>query len=91
MDRIIQGSEAEFLSLIEKAVRNVLKDYVPVDNNASKAPADKKEAASYLNISITTLDQLLKSAQLPSFKIGRQVRIRWSDLESYVNQKGTGS
>ena len=87
MDRIIQGSEAEFLSIIEKALRNVMKDYVPVDNNASKAPANKKQAALHLGISISTLDQILKSSQLPSFTIGRQVRIRWNDLENYVNSK----
>lgn len=53
-----------------------------------KPPATRSQAKEFLNISLPTLDILLKTGQIPSFKIGRQVRINWSDLEAYVLKKG---
>ena len=50
-----------------------------------KAPATRIEACKFLNISLPTLVKLIHSGQLKSFNIGNRVRIRWSDLEAYVN------
>jgi len=55
--------------------------------NEIRAPATRQDACDYLNISIPTLYKLIKSNQLPTFFIGRSVRIRWSDLEDFVNKK----
>lgn len=52
-----------------------------------KRPATKSEACKYLGISIPTLDILLRTDQIKHFRIGRQVRINWADLENYVNQQ----
>jgi len=57
------------------------------DHPEVKPPATRQEACKFLNISLPTLDTLIKSNQIPCFSIGRQVRIRWCDLELYVNQK----
>lgn len=51
-------------------------------------PATRKEAGEFLGISLPTLDILLKTNQIKSFNIGRQVRINWSDLELYLEEKG---
>ena len=53
-----------------------------------KPPATRQEACRYLNISLPTLDHLISSGQLAAFNIGRQVRLRWPDIEAYINKKG---
>jgi excisionase family DNA binding protein len=89
MNRIIQASESEFLSLVEQAVRNVLKDYQPASTtDQPQPPATKKEAANYLGVSMPTLDALMRSGELKFFNIGRSVRLRWADIDAYINQKG---
>lgn len=61
---------------------------LPVSDQVEvKPPATRREACEFLNISLPTLDTLIRTNQIPSFCIGRQVRIRWTDLESYVNQQ----
>jgi excisionase family DNA binding protein len=52
-----------------------------------RAPATLKEACYFLNISIPTLRALIRSNQIPAFQIGRQIRIRWENLEDYLNSK----
>lgn len=55
----------------------------------------KNQASRYLNISIPTLDRLLKSGRGPTFiKVGNQVRFRPEDLADYLNansHKGTAA
>ena len=46
----------------------------------------RKESQDYLKISLSTLERLIKSGTLPAVKIGRQVRIKRSDLERYATQ-----
>lgn len=53
-----------------------------------KKPATRKEAADHLGVSLPTLDTLIKTEQLKAFNIGRQVRINWNDLDSFLNKKG---
>ena len=53
----------------------------------AKPPATRQEACRYLNISLPTLDHLISTGQLSAFNIGRQVRVRWHDIEAYVNKK----
>lgn len=90
MQVIIQTSQDELLKLVRDAVREELKNHSDTSLNntkslESKPPATRKEACKFLNISIPTLDKLIKSNQLPAFFIGRQVRIKWIDLDSYIN------
>jgi excisionase family DNA binding protein len=54
----------------------------------AKSPATRQEACKFLSISLPTLDKLIASGQILTFNIGRQVRIRWADIEAYVNKKG---
>lgn len=48
-----------------------------------QAPASRIEAARHLGISLPTLDTLIRTKQIKSFNIGRQVRIDWDELERY--------
>jgi excisionase family DNA binding protein len=89
MNRIIQASESEFLSIVEQATRNVLKDYQPASAvDQPQPPATKKQAAEHLCVSMPTLDALMRSGKLKFFNIGRSVRLRWTDIDAYINKKG---
>jgi excisionase family DNA binding protein len=48
---------------------------------------DSREAARRLSISPRTLWSLTKSGEIPSLKIGKSVRYRVSDLETWTEQK----
>ena len=48
---------------------------------------DPREAARRLSISPRTLFSLTKAAEIPSLKIGKSVRYRVSDLESWAERK----
>ena len=47
------------------------------------------EVAAYLRIGRTTAYELIKSGEIPSMKIGRQIRIFREDLLNYVKLSGT--
>lgn len=75
---------------LRAAMLDVLSELNLIESKAIqeiKAPANRYQASSFLSVSLPTLDVLLKTQQIPSFKIGKQIRINWSDLENYVNQK----
>ena len=48
---------------------------------------DAREAARRLSISPRTLFSLTKAGEIPSLKIGKSVRYRIADLESWAAQK----
>lgn len=53
------------------------------------APASREQAAGYLGVSKNTLDKIVNSGQLPSIRIGRQVRFKWVDIELYIERQKT--
>ena len=73
---------------LKSALIDVLSDLklIQIPDAEPKAPATRMEACKFLNISLPTLIKLIQSKQLPAFNIGNRVRIRWSDLEAYVNK-----
>ncbi|WDF79552.1 excisionase family DNA-binding protein [Mucilaginibacter sp. KACC 22773] len=86
--KMILATEAEIVGYFEQAVKNVFGQITPFSSlPAIKQPAKKKEAAAYLGISLSKLNELLRLNELPSFNIGRSVRINWTDLEAFVNKK----
>lgn len=89
MQTIIQTTSDELLQLVREAVREELRCHADQSLNGpeyvTKAPATRQQAAKFLNVSLPTLDKLIRSNQLTSFNIGRQIRIKWADLEAYVN------
>ncbi len=50
-------------------------------------PATRKEAAAFLKINVATLHNLIKSGQLKSFRLGRNVRIKWDDIYEFINDR----
>lgn len=50
-----------------------------------------QEVAQILNISKNTVYELIKRGELPSYRIGRKVRIDASDIEAYKNKSRTNA
>lgn len=81
-DRVFITSEEG----LKSALFDILSDFklIQLPDVEPKAPATRMEACKFLNISLPTLVKLIQTGQLKSFNIGNRVRIRWSDLEAYV-------
>ncbi len=62
----------------------------PVDSISFPAHLTKEQAATYLGISVATLDRLLHSGKIPYYKPGKSVRIEQKALTDYLltNKKG---
>ena len=43
-----------------------------------------EEAAEFLNMGMSTVYKLVSTKELPSFRIGRTIRIRREDLEKFI-------
>jgi excisionase family DNA binding protein len=73
---------------VETLINHLITGGNPANNTPaySEAPATRQHAASYLGVSLPTLDKLINSGQLKAFNIGRQVRIKWTDIQAYVNK-----
>ncbi|MDG0959592.1 helix-turn-helix domain-containing protein, partial [Bacillus paranthracis] len=50
-----------------------------------------EEVAKRLKVSKLTVYDLIKKGELPSYRIGRQMRIDAADLEQYIKQMKTGN
>jgi len=47
----------------------------------------KKQAAEYLNISIGTLEKLMREKELPYIKLERKVLFRKSDIDKFLEDR----
>lgn len=52
-----------------------------------KALLTLEEAASILSLSPRTLSRLLRRGEIPTVRIGRLVRVRTSDIHSWVERQ----
>lgn len=57
----------------------------------ANAGLSAQEVAEILNISKNTVYELIKRGELPSYRIGRKVRIDEKDIEEYKNRSRTGA
>ncbi|OOQ57123.1 helix-turn-helix domain-containing protein [Mucilaginibacter pedocola] len=87
METIIQASATEFIQMVRDAVREELSALKPTAREDRPA-ANKKEAAAALRVSLSTLERLIKSGEVPIFNIGKKVFIKNADIEAYLNKKG---
>ncbi len=78
----------EIRQLFREEMETFFKGFASRKDNSTRPPATRKEASIFLGVSLPTLDILIKTNQLQAFNIGRQVRINWNDLESFLNKKG---
>ena len=52
-----------------------------------RTPATRQTAAEYLGVSMGTIDNLVRSKQLKSCKVGRAIRFRWEALDEFINKR----
>lgn len=55
-----------------------------------KALLTLEEAAAILSLSPRTLSRLIRDGEIPTVRIGRLVRVRTSDLHSWVERRADG-
>ena len=60
---------------------------LPQQNIIEDELLEKPETAKRLKISKRTLDQWMRSGQVPFLKIGKTVRFRWNDVISHLQYK----
>ena len=48
-----------------------------------------KEVAGLLNVSLPYIYRLIRSGDLPFFRVGRTLRIRRKDVETYIEYRNT--
>ncbi|OLY91793.1 DNA binding domain-containing protein, excisionase family [Cnuella takakiae] len=51
----------------------------------------KKEAASYLRVSVSTLNRWKKAGTLKGHKAGRQTRYKPEEIQAFLNNQTTNS
>jgi excisionase family DNA binding protein len=49
------------------------------------------EVAIYLNVSEVTVRRKIKSGDLAASRIGKQIRIRWADVENLIGLRSAAS
>ena len=47
----------------------------------------KKQTAEYLNVSLGTLEKLMREKKLPYVKLERKVLFRLSDINKFINDR----
>ena len=63
-------------------------DTTPLANGQRKAAIlSRKEAASYLGISVRTLDRVQEGRVIPFVLVGKRRRYLLSDLDSYITSR----
>ena len=64
-------------------------DAPPQDLMASGPLLSRQEAADALNVSKATIYRLVRSGELPAFRVGAQIRLAQTDIENYLRQLPT--
>jgi len=81
---LIPISLDDFKTMINESVTNAVKSQVTpkISDSYSQLPdyLTRKEAAKVLNISITSLDYIVKDARLTKYRNGRFVRFKKSEV-----------
>lgn len=47
----------------------------------------KEQAAKHFQVALRTIDTWMEQGYLPYYKVGRAVRIRWTDVQKYWDEK----
>ncbi len=72
------------LHSLEKRVEALEAALAQQNARQSEAVLSLNEAASYLRCSYLTILRMIKDGRLPSYKMGRRVLVKRSDVEAYA-------
>ena len=84
MQTVIQATPGEFIEMVRQAVREELKNLSVEQNALQKSGFNKKEAAKYLNVSLSTLERLIKGRAFVIYRIGKRIFIKKEALDNYL-------
>lgn len=88
MEKLFIATRSEMLDLIKEGVMIALGNMQPRPEKINDDRAGTRiEVATRLKISLSKLDQMTKTGELKSFRMGRGVRYKWSVIEEYYNKK----
>lgn len=85
---ILQGiKKDDLVNEISLAVMNKITNVIPENEKSIEPLKDRKEASSYLRISLRKLDELTLRGEIKYYKIDSSVRFRQIDLDAFVSKK----
>lgn len=85
--KFIQVTPDELKRLVREAVREELTTKRPA-NDPDVVYMTPKQVAEILNCSTRSVQRLATAKELPSRRVGRDLRFRRVDVEAYLAQKG---
>jgi len=88
MSQIVLIDTDELLSMIKKAVRDGITDYVPYPSPTANSPKlmTRNQAAEYLGVSPNTVTLYNKQGKISAAIINGKYRFFESDLLKYLNK-----
>lgn len=87
MQTLIVATREDFISMVRAAIREESSSTPETKSEIDPANLTKKEAATALRVSLSTINNLIRSRQLPVFNIGKLVFIKRSDIDLYIKSK----
>jgi excisionase family DNA binding protein len=81
----------DLLSSFRSIVREELQKQKPIEAKAKEKLLSRKQAADFLNISLTTLWSWSKSGIVESHRINRSIRYKKSELDQALKTINTGN
>ncbi|MBP6945170.1 helix-turn-helix domain-containing protein [Patescibacteria group bacterium] len=87
IDTLHSLTEKEVLTSPASHLKNSTPDPQAVTAYAPDSLLTIQQLASLLNVSLATAYRLTESAQLPSFRIRRAIRVRRKDIETYLTKQ----
>ena len=84
---VVDASRLE--DIVKKAVSDAFTNHGKVENNQpfNEPYASRKQAAEYLGISLPTLSRKTKDALFPSYRIGRKIVYRLSEIGDSITKR----
>src|SRR5687767_167384 len=70
----------ELKEIIKQVIREERQERSPSSPNTSEELITRKEAASYLGVSLPTLSQIVKRGEIPAYRLGGKIMFRQSEL-----------
>lgn len=86
---VVDAIRTEFHTTIREVLREHLSNSEDSNQKSeySEYYISRKTAASRLALSTQTIDRLIKQGTLPASRVGRQVLIKETDLQQFIDSK----
>ncbi len=82
---LVEGTTVD--SLVERIANRtaeIMRSGQAAPSTKTSELIDRRTAAKYLNVSLPTLDRMVKDKKVRSYKVGKHRRFRVQELEAYL-------